>query len=82
VADALVNVALLQMTPNASWQVNLQKAESFCRQAAEQGADVALMPEMFAIGYEYFFRCSASICPWPERRPISKYALLRYHFAS
>ena len=45
-------VALLQMSPDkANVSSNLAKAERFCRQAAEQGADLALMPEMWSIGY-------------------------------
>jgi predicted amidohydrolase len=45
-------VALLQMTPKGSDQdANLAKADRFCRDAAARGADIALMPEMWSIGY-------------------------------
>jgi predicted amidohydrolase len=48
-------VALLQMAANGNDQsANLKKADSFCRQAAEQGADIALMPELWNIGYTRF----------------------------
>jgi predicted amidohydrolase len=46
------NVALLQMTPDTDHvEANADKAEDFCRQAAKKGADLALMPEMWSIGY-------------------------------
>lgn len=47
-----LTVGLLQMTPDGNnVKANLAKAETFCRRAAEAGADVALMPEMWSIGY-------------------------------
>ena len=50
-----VVVALLQMDPKGNdQQANLQKADLFCREAAAQGADIALMPEMWNIGYTRF----------------------------
>ncbi|MCU0917908.1 MAG: hypothetical protein MUC88_25600 [Planctomycetes bacterium] len=50
-----LTVALLQMRPEGhDLQANQRKAERFCRQAAAQGADVALMPEMWSIGYTRF----------------------------
>lgn len=51
----MLRVALLQMLPDASNQeVNAERAEEFCRKAASAGADIALMPEMFNIGYTGF----------------------------
>jgi N-carbamoylputrescine amidase len=48
-------IALLQMNPEGSdQQANLEKADAFCRRAARMGADVALMPEMWNIGYRGF----------------------------
>ena len=50
-----IHVALLQMEPNKNdIAANLNKAETFCREAAEKGADIALMPEMWSIGYTRF----------------------------
>ena len=50
-----IHVALLQMQPYGNdVAVNLNKAETFCRDAAGQGADIALMPEMWSIGYTRF----------------------------
>ena len=48
-------VALLQMKPALSDQAaNLAKADRFCRDAAARGAHIALMPEMWNIGYTRF----------------------------
>ena len=50
-----VSVALLQMHPDGNnVEANLAKAETFCREAADKGADIALMPEMWSIGYTRF----------------------------
>lgn len=50
-----LQVALLQMQPDGNnVAANLDKAEAFCRKAAAQGADIALMPEMWSIGYTRF----------------------------
>jgi len=49
---ALVTVALLQLVSHGSDQEeNLRKGEAFCRQARDRGADIALFPEMWNIGY-------------------------------
>jgi N-carbamoylputrescine amidase len=48
-------VALMQMQPTGNDQAaNQAKADRFCRQAAALGADLALMPEMWSIGYTRF----------------------------
>lgn len=50
-----VSIALLQMNPDANHVAsNLEKAETYCREAAHMGADIALMPEMWSIGYTRF----------------------------
>lgn len=43
--------ALLQLTAGASQKENLEKGLAFCRQAKAAGADIALFPEMWNIGY-------------------------------
>lgn len=54
-SDTLLKVALLQMDPDGNNQKsNMDKAERFCRRAAALGADIALMPEMWNIGYTRF----------------------------
>jgi predicted amidohydrolase len=48
----VVKVALLQMIASGyDQQANLSKGEAFCRQAQKMGADIALFPEMWNIGY-------------------------------
>ncbi len=50
-----LNIALLQMLPYGADQgLNLAKGETFCRRAKEMGADIALFPEMWNIGYTFF----------------------------
>jgi predicted amidohydrolase len=51
---SLVKVALLQMTASG-WdqEANLAKGEAYCRQASDLGADVALFPEMWNVGYTF-----------------------------
>jgi predicted amidohydrolase len=50
--SATLNVALLQMTAcDNNQQQNLKKGEEFCRDAARQGAHIALFPEMWNVGY-------------------------------
>ena len=54
---SLLTIALLQMTSHGSDQeANLAKGEIFCRRAREMGADIALFPEMWNIGYSFFDR--------------------------
>ena len=74
-------VALLQMRPNttfsptndtAAWLV--AKAERFVRAAAEAGADVALMPELWSVGYEALFPCECvRICTAVHTRAPSAF---------
>ncbi|MDB5077108.1 MAG: carbon-nitrogen hydrolase family protein [Chloroflexi bacterium] len=47
-----VTVALLQMLAHGlDINQNMEKGDRFCRQAAAAGADIALFPEMWSIGY-------------------------------
>jgi predicted amidohydrolase len=51
----MIRIALLQMNPCGNdTRANLEKGEQFCRRAAERGADIALFPEMWNIGYTFF----------------------------
>ena len=50
----ILRVALLQMSSCGSDQeANLAKGEGFCRRARDMGADIALFPEMWNIGYTF-----------------------------
>jgi len=71
--SAIVNVALLQMAACGLDQAaNRSKGEAFCRQAKTMGADIALFPEMWNVGY---------YLPDPakpdERRPWQEHAVSR-----
>lgn len=50
---ALFKVALLQILPCETLQENLDKGLDACRKAKKMGADIALFPEMWQIGYTY-----------------------------
>lgn len=48
-----LRVALLQILPEGDDEgANLARAEAWCRRAAAVGADIALLPEMYQIGYQ------------------------------
>ena len=49
----MFRVALLQMLSGQSQQESLEKGLAFCRQAKAMGADLALFPEMWNIGYTF-----------------------------
>ncbi|NMF07614.1 carbon-nitrogen hydrolase family protein [Clostridium beijerinckii] len=46
-----LKVALLQLMPEDTLNGNLQKGLSYCRKAKAMGADIALFPEMWSVGY-------------------------------
>lgn len=46
-----LNVALLQLMPEETIDGNLQKGLKYCIEAKRMGADIALFPEMWNIGY-------------------------------
>lgn len=46
-----LKVALLQLLPENTQEGNLQKGLEYCRKAKEYGADIALFPEMWNVGY-------------------------------
>jgi N-carbamoylputrescine amidase len=51
-SPAHLKVALLQMvSEGAAIEANARKGEEFCRRAADRGADIALFPEMWSVGY-------------------------------
>ena len=45
------NVALLQILPTGSQEGNLLKGIEACKKAKQMGADIALFPELWNIGY-------------------------------
>jgi predicted amidohydrolase len=46
-----IKIALLQLLPLNRTEDNLQKGIDYCKRAKEQGADIALFPEMWSNGY-------------------------------
>jgi N-carbamoylputrescine amidase len=79
----LITIALLQMTSCGTDQAaNLAKGEEFCRRARNMGADIALFPEMWNIGYASYFEQDEPCDIWraPERwqdGTLSPYATLQ-----
>jgi len=51
-------VALLQILPCKTMQENLDKGLDACRKAKQMGADLALFPELWQIGYTYQYMFS------------------------
>lgn len=47
----MFKVALLQLSPAKTLAENLKKGIDSCKKAKEQGADIALFPEMWSTGY-------------------------------
>ena len=68
-----ITVALLQISANGTDQSsNLSKGVRFCRQAAQLGADIALFPEMWNIGYTSFdHEGSDALLEW-ERHAVDR----------
>jgi predicted amidohydrolase len=58
-------VALLQLIQSEEPAENLEKGLSFCESAGQMGADLALFPEMWNIGYS-FPQKKADIKKWSE----------------
>jgi predicted amidohydrolase len=46
-----IKIALLQIMPEVTIDMNLKKGIEFCKRAKTQGADIALFPEMWSVGY-------------------------------
>ena len=47
-----LKIALLQLMPGATQGENLEKGIAACKKAKEMGADIALFPEMWNVGYD------------------------------
>ena len=47
----ILNLALLQLAPCGTPEENLRRGAAACRKARALGADLALFPEMWSIGY-------------------------------
>lgn len=51
-----LKIALLQIAPCKTLNENLEKGIRYCRKAGENGADIALFPEMWSNGYNIYNR--------------------------
>jgi predicted amidohydrolase len=78
---SVFRVALLQMASCGTDQrANLAKGEEFCRRAAQLGADIALFPEMWNIGYSFYDReKEGSLEEW-RARAIGRDSTFVNHF--
>ncbi len=66
--EMILSVALLQLSAVANdTDAALIKGETFCRAAAAQGADIALFPEMWSIGYAFPEDSDAALSAWRAR---------------
>ncbi|MGI6177569.1 MAG: carbon-nitrogen hydrolase family protein [Eubacterium sp.] len=52
----VLKIALLQIKPCKTIEENLRKGMEACRAAKQKGADIALFPEMWSIGYDIYDR--------------------------
>lgn len=53
---SVLNIALLQIAPYKNLKENLEKGIVYCKKAKENGADIALFPEMWSNGYNIYNR--------------------------
>ncbi|MCA9439168.1 MAG: carbon-nitrogen hydrolase family protein [Candidatus Omnitrophica bacterium] len=72
---------MLQMIPDATNQAtNLRKADLFCREAKKRGADIALMPEMWNIGYTAYQGGEEAMKAW-QAQAVSRESEFVQHFS-
>jgi predicted amidohydrolase len=58
----MLRVALLQMNATgADQEANRRKGDACCREAKARGADIALFPEMWNIGYTFYSGCADNL---------------------
>jgi predicted amidohydrolase len=69
-----LTVALLQIMPPDSQNETkfIAKGEEYCRRAAEQGADIALFPELWNVGYTFPIEHSKKDIEAWNKRPVTK----------
>ncbi len=66
----ILSVAMLQLEPHRpgdGLEEAYSRAESACREAARRGADIAVMPEMWSIGYQGYVGGDEAKRQWQER---------------
>jgi N-carbamoylputrescine amidase len=76
-----IKVALLQMTAcGTDQEANRAKGEAFCHRASELGADIALFPEMWNIGYTFYDPTQPNARPIWEAQAIGQDGGFVTHF--
>lgn len=77
-----LTIASIQVEPQGNnQQLNLEHVEEFIRQAAQEGADIALTPEMLNIGYTGFEGSDPkTIADWQQQAVATSGAWVQ-HFA-
>ena len=78
-AEAVTKVALVQMRCDAELEVNLRRAVNFIRRAAESGAQIVCLPELFRSQYfcqseDHANFALAEPIPGPSTEALSKLA--------
>ncbi len=69
-SDKVIKVAILQIDPvGANVDENLKKGDEYCRKAKSLGADIALFPEMWSIGYSGYHWPGSVFTP--DKYPLS-----------
>ncbi len=72
---SVLQIALLQMTAcDRDQKANLAKGEAFCRRARAMGADIALFPEMWNIGYTAYPGSPDDFCQLGAETPEQRHA--------
>jgi len=83
VTNATVCIALLQMAAHGTNQAaNCKTATAFCRRAAAAGADLAVMPEMWNIGYTGFYTQDDTVRTQWQAHAIARDGAFVNHFRS
>ncbi len=78
---AKLKIALLQLLNEPGGpEANLIKGAAFCRKAAAMGADIALFPEMWSIGYVFPDLADPQACTIWEAQAIDQTSPFFLHF--
>lgn len=64
---SMLKITLLQVAPCTNLNENLEKGIACCKKAKENGADIALFPEMWSNGYNIYNRPAEE---WKKKRSL------------
>ncbi|HLJ60020.1 MAG TPA: carbon-nitrogen hydrolase family protein [bacterium] len=75
----MLQVALLQISAHAADQeANRRTGDAWCRKAKALGADIALFPEMWNIGYTAYAGCPNLLAAVGREKPVERAARVRW----